>query len=219
MAFHTAEYDVYALLASPEAVPIWYWEKWRLLIPSLDELLRVARGPASIRSTQLLDNRRKTMKFGRINWRDRDQQKWTHGSPMTLNSCSTWTFQDTELWAPSWNQCERENLAPDVFLAIAGNAVYRRSTAFGSVIVFSVVRELSSRENRLVTLVIDQLRQLTEPKLVAHRQRPWGRSTRDGLGFFDSLQELHVLGLFKVGPLQNLPVDLGLFQGEWDLVS
>jgi hypothetical protein len=218
MAFHTAEYDVYALLSDAATQPLWYWDQWRLLMPALDALLHAARGPASIRITQLLPDRRKTVKFGRIGWKELDQQKWTHYSPRTMESCSTWTFQDAELWAPAWTQCERDKSAPDIFMAISGNIVYKRSTSFGPVIVFAVRSELYSRQNSLVASVVKQLRELVKPKLVAHIRRTWGRSMRDGLGFFDSLQELHILGLFRIGPLENLPVDLGLFEDKWELV-
>jgi hypothetical protein len=81
MAFHTADYDVYVFIGDPAAQPIWRWDKWQLLMPALDDLLQVARGPASTRSTQFLPNRGGTVKFGRIGWKESDQQKWTHRSP------------------------------------------------------------------------------------------------------------------------------------------
>ena len=110
MAFHTADYDVYVFIGDPATQPLWRWDKWQLLMPALDDLLHVARGPASTRSTQFLPNRGGTVKFGRIGWKESDQQKWTHGSPRTLESSPSWRFLDTELWAPAWTQCERDSL-------------------------------------------------------------------------------------------------------------
>jgi hypothetical protein len=103
-------------------------------------------------------------------------------------------------------------------MAIASNNIYRRSAAFEPVIVIAIIRELACREDQLVARVVDRLRELVNPKLVAHMRRPWGRSTPSGLGFFDSVQELHVTGLFRLGPLQSLPVNLDLFKEKWDLV-
>jgi hypothetical protein len=218
MAFHTADYDVYVFMGDPATQPLWHWDKWLLLMPDLDALLHVARGPASTRSTQFLPNRGGTVKFGKIGWKEPDQQKWTHGSPRTLESSPSWRFLDTELWAPAWTQCERDISAPDIFMAIASQSAFGAAPAFEPVIVLAVVSELSCRENLLVARVIKRLRELVNPKLVAHLRRPWGRSTLSGVGFSDSIQELHVTGLFKPGRRQERPVDLDLFADTWEPV-
>ena len=127
MAFHTADYDVYVFLGDPAAQPLWHWDKWLLLMPDLDALLHVARGPASTRSKQFLPNRGGTVKFGKIGWKEPDQQKWTHGSPRTLESSPGWRFFGTELWAPAWTHCERDRSAPDIFLAIASESAFEGS--------------------------------------------------------------------------------------------
>jgi hypothetical protein len=217
MAFHTADYDVYVSIGDPATQPLWRWDKWQLLMPPLDDLLHVARGPASTRSTQFLPNRGGTVKFGRIGWKESDQQKWTHGSQRTLESSLSWRFLDTELWAPAWTQCERDRSAPDIFLAIASQSAFGAAPAFEPVIVLAVFSELSCRENVLVAHVIKRLRELVNPKF-AHLRRPWGRSTLSGVGFSDSIQELHVTGLFKPGPRQERPVDLDLFAEAWEPV-
>jgi hypothetical protein len=91
--------------------------------------------------------------------------------------------------------------------------------AFEPVIVLAVVSELSCRETLLVARVIKRLRELVNPKLVAYLRRPWGRSTLSGAGFSDSIQELHVIGLFKPGRRQERPVDLDLFADTWEPVA
>lgn len=218
MAFHTANYDVYVLLGDPASQPLWHWAKWLRLMPDLGALLHAARGPASTRSIQSLPDRGGTVKFGRIGWKEADQQKWTHGSPRTLESSPTWKFLDTELWAPAWTQCEREKSAPDIFMAIASQAGFGAAPSFEPVIVLATACELSRCESLLVARVIERLREVASPKLVAHLRRPWGRTTMDGLGFTDSIQELHVTGLFKPGRRQERPVDLDLFKDAWEQV-
>lgn len=219
MAFHTADYDVYVLLGDPASQALWHWDKWLRLMPDLGALLHVARGPASTRSTQFLPNRGGTVKFGRIGWKEADQQKWTHGSPRTLESSPGWRFLDTELWAPAWTQCEKEKSAPDIFMAIASQAGFGDAPSFEPVIVLAVLCELSHRENLLVARVIERLREVTSPRLVARLRRPWGRSTLSGVGFYDSIQELHVTGLFKPGPRQERPIDLDLFADAWEQIG
>jgi hypothetical protein len=48
----------------------------------------------------ILPNRDGTVKFGRIGWKEQDQQKWRHGSPRNLESSTSWNFLTAELWAP-----------------------------------------------------------------------------------------------------------------------
>ena len=217
MAFHTAEYDVYVFLGDPETRPLWHWDQWARLMPDLGALLNMARGTASTRSTQfLLDRRRETVKFGKIGWKEADQQKWTHSSPLTLESSSDWKFVDAELWAPAWTQCEKDETAPDVFMTIASQAANGSAPSFEPVIVLAVLSELSRGEELMVARVIERIRELAKPRLVAHLRRPWGRSMLGGIGFSNSIQELHLTGLFKPGRRQERPVDLDLFAEAWD---
>jgi len=218
MGFHTADYDVYVFLGDPASQPIWHWDKWLRLMPELTALLHIARGPASTRSTQFLANKRETVKFGRIGWKEPDQQKWTHGSPRTLDSSPNWRFLNAELWAPAWTQCERERSAPDVFMSIASEGAFVSTPSFEPAILLAVVSELSRRENLLVAHVIERLRELVDPKLVAHLHRPWGRAALGGIGFSNSIQDLHVSGLFKAGRRHEREVDLDLFAETWELV-
>jgi hypothetical protein len=97
MAFHTADYDTYVLLGDPAAQPLWHWNAWRKPMPEIDSLVRRARGTAGVRSTQVLPNRGGAVRFGRIGWNERDQQKWTHGSPANSAASATWKFLSAEL--------------------------------------------------------------------------------------------------------------------------
>jgi hypothetical protein len=151
-------------------------------------------------------------------WKEPDQQKWTHGSPRTLESSPSWGFLNAELWAPAWTQCERERSAPDVFVSIASQGASGAAPSFEPVIVLAVVSQLSQRENLLVAPAIERLRELVNPKLVAHLRRPSGRSALGGIGFSNSVQDLHITGLFKPGRRQERPVDLDLFEEAWELV-
>ena len=216
MAFHTADYDVYVLLGDPACKPLWWWENWRQLMPELGALLHVARGPALVRSTQYLPNRSGTVKFGRIRWNERDQQKWTHGSPSNFDSSPGWRFLSAELWAPAWTQCARENCAPDVFMVIASERLFGDATSFEPVIVFAVASELVSRNAELVTRVVERLGEIVNPKLVANQRRPWGRSLPSGVGYTNSIQDLHVTGLFKRGQRQGRAIGLDLFADVWE---
>lgn len=218
MPFHTSEYDVYVLLGDPNSEPLWYWRAWRQLIPGIDALVRTARGRALMRSTQYLRDRIGIVRFGKIEWKEQHQQKWTHLSPITLEVSPNWKFSSTELWAPACAQCEREQLAPDLFLSISSEGYFVRTLSFEPVVVAAVVRELAIREGTQVRFALKKMRELLNARLVAHQRRPWGRTALNGLAFSDSIQDLHVNGLFKPGRRHEQPLGLDLFTDAWDQV-
>jgi hypothetical protein len=219
MAFHTADYDLYILLGDPASEPLWHWDRWHQLMPDLDKLLRAARGPALVRSIQYLPNRAGTVKFGKINWKESDQQKWTHHSPTNLERSANWNFLSAELWAPAWTQCERENFAPDVFLSISSEAHFGKAASFEPVVVVAVLATLAQRQSALVARVIKKIAEVLNAKLVARQRRPWGLTALGGSGFKNAIQDLHVSGLFKSGRRQERPLGLDLFTDTWDQVS
>jgi hypothetical protein len=218
MAFYTNDYDVYVLLGDPASEPIWYWQRWAQVMPDLDELLLATRGAASVRSIQFLPNRAGTVKFGRINWKESDQQKWTHRSPINLETSAIWSFCNMELWAPGPKQSERENLSPDVFLSISNQAQFGKAASFNPVIVIAVVSHLAQLQSNSVARVIRKMAELSNAKFVAHQRRPWGHTALGGRGFTNAINDLQVTGLFKPGSRQERSLGLELFAGAWEEV-
>ena len=218
MAFHTADYDAYVLLGDPEAPPLWRWEVWQRLSPAMDPLMKATRGKPAVRSTQFLRNPKTAVKFGRLGWKDSDHQKWTHGSPTNEEASESWSFLSTEIWAPAWTVCERENLAPDVFLSVADNGSYRQDMLFNPDVIFAVVSAFAQRHPSMVSAVVSALHNLTRAKLVGYQRRPWGKSI-GSIGFTNSIQDLAWSGLFKPGPRHSGDVGLHLFADHWEAVS
>src|SRR4051812_34800435 len=109
MNFFISDYDTYFLLGSPEAPPLWRWDKWTELLPALDPLVACARGKPAVRSNQYLPGSRNPAKFGQIGWNDKAHQKWTHGSPGDPVASRSRTFWSVEMWAPGWTKCVRED--------------------------------------------------------------------------------------------------------------
>ena len=100
MSYAGRAYDVYLALGDPHATPLWAWIAWQRLLPDIDPLIKAAHGKPSLRSTQFLPGRPKTVKFGRLGWKDSDHQKWCHGSPSNEAESCTWTFRNVEIWRP-----------------------------------------------------------------------------------------------------------------------
>jgi hypothetical protein len=220
MAFHTANYDVYAVLGNPNTPPLWMWAVWRRFLPAIDPLIQVARGKPGVRSTQYLPNRAGVVKFGKLGWKEADHQKWSHGSPTNEKESQSWGFLSLQVWAPAWTVCEREIQSPDVFMSITNESLgsgFRQDLLFNPVVLLAVVSELARQEVSIVRTAVSSLWTLLEPKLVGHRQRPWGVAF-GATGFTDAIQDLSASGLFKPGQRHKREVGFHLFAEEWQPV-
>ncbi|HJY75540.1 MAG TPA: hypothetical protein VKE95_02860 [Burkholderiales bacterium] len=220
MAFHTADYDAYVVLGAPDCPPLWSWKIWQRFLPAIDSLIQTARGKPAVRSTQYLPDGAGVVKFGRLGWKLSDHQKWTHGSPTNSDASKSWSFLSLEVWAPAWTVCEREDLAPDVFLSIADESRgggYGQDLLFNPVVVFALVAALAQRQTPEVSAVVSTLRELSCAKLVGYQRRPWGKPS-GSIGFTNSIQDLAVSGLFRPGPRHKGELGFHLFADKWQPV-
>lgn len=220
MGFHTAKYDVYVALGDPRATPLWKWRVWQQFLPAIDPLINAARGKAAVRSTQFQAKLAGDVKFGRLAWKEADHQKWCHGSPANKDVSKSWHFLSTEVWAPAWTVCEREDLAPDVFLSIANESFgggVRKGLLFNSVVILAVVSELAQRHTTELDIAVSALREATGAKLVGYKRRPWGKSCGSD-SFTNAIQDLAYSGLFKPGPRHEDKLGLHLFADKWKSV-
>ena len=220
--FFARSYDLYVILGSPHSPQIWYWENWRKVAAGLEPFVAVARDKAAVRTTQFINGGKNPSKdavsFGRIGWSEKGHQRWTHGSPVTLDSSPSWAFLQMEMWSPTWSVCEREDRAPDVFFAFRNEAFWPRidPLKFNQTIIFALSRNLNG------ALLVDarrwvlQLSAELQSPLVAYQKRAWGKA-RGSVGLFsDSIQDLVTVGLFKVGDYHNRAVDLDTFEEKWE---
>lgn len=106
-------------------------------------------------------------------------------------------------------------MAPDLFLSISSESTGTEAPSFNPVVVLAVVSRLAEREPALVHDVVASANHVLAPKLVAFKRRPWGNEVGGGFAFHNSIQDLHVTGLFKPGRRHERPVDLNLFADEW----
>ena len=96
MAFFSREYEVFLLLAAPDAAPLWQAVQWTPFAASLDGLMAQARGKAGVRSHQY-NPKGKPIAFGRLGWDATSHAKRTHTAATTQAR-----FMSLEAWAPTW---------------------------------------------------------------------------------------------------------------------
>lgn len=219
MKYHERLYDVYVLLGDPTKEPLWHWASWRQAVDILDPIIEAARGKPSMRSTQYPAQDKGTISFGRMGWNAKGHHKWTHGSPTTGDESYAWKFLSTEVWGPSWNECEKEMVAPDVYFGFVNEALTGAAPplAFNPVVVFATSAELPAQVLMDARAVVSKLTQLMNSVLAVHQRRPWGYSAAGG--FTGAIQDLSATGLFKMGPRHTCPPSLQMFNAEWRLLK
>ena len=99
MAFFSRDYEVFLLLAAPDAAPLWQAAQWTPFAAALDGLIAQARGKAGVRSHQY-NPRGKPIPFGRLGWNATSHAKWMHTAETTEAR-----FMSLEAWAPTWTVC------------------------------------------------------------------------------------------------------------------
>jgi hypothetical protein len=216
--YFDCKYDTFFLLGDPDAEPLWNWRVWSRAAEALDPIIKSARGRASVRSIQYLpDKKRTAVKFGRIGWNKKGHQKWAHGSPANHQESALWRFSGIEVWAPTWNVCEREDLAPDVFLEVSNHGLYpgnHEPLSFNPVVVFAVTASLSTRIPSKVQHAVTELLRLTNARLAGSKRRPWGLSRWPGI-YENCIQDLCSSQLFKSALPNERKFGFNIIEGKW----
>ncbi|MFM9965757.1 MAG: hypothetical protein ACKV2Q_31630 [Planctomycetaceae bacterium] len=186
------QYDTFFLRAGSEGVPLWNWSSWVAATKSLDAIVNVARGPASVRTTQYLPGNKETIRFGRIGWDEKGHKKWTHGSPTNASESANWSFFDLEVWAPSWTVCEKESDAPDVYLRITNDSYYLEKPDLAKppcFVLLTVRHEVADVIRDALNAAVMQLSNLLSPEISGSTCRSW-RSTGGAKGYRPGIQDL-----------------------------
>ena len=225
MAFHDREYDVYVVLGSPAVRPPWVQPTWNGVSEALDPVMGSARERPSVRSTQLGPKpgspNQRSISFGRIGWNDRGAKKWTHSEDGQLVSGRLAHFLTCEIWAPSWTACARDHLAPDVYFVMSNASELGHSPKsnsalkFNSHCILAVASDMGSTILEQARGSAQSIALLLRAVLQGYCVRPWGRSYGGGFSYTDAINDLAIVGLFKLGPRHKEPVSLSMLSGTW----
>lgn len=213
MTFFSREYEVFLLLAAPDAPPLWDAAQWTPFAASLDGLMAQAgaRGKAGVRSHQY-NPKGKPIAFGRLGWDAKSHAKWTH-TPATTQA----RFMSLEAWAPTWTVCEKDDQAPDVFLALANESLLGlagRPLQFGQRLVCAIATDMGADAAATLQAALAQLAAQQDAVVFAHTRRQWGRASPYG-GFTGAIQDMLIGGLFRQDDPHARPLDEAAFQDVW----
>ena len=215
MAFFSREYEVFLLLAAPDATPLWQAAQWTPFAASLDGLIAQARGKAGVRSHQY-NPKGKPIAFGRLGWDATSHAKWTHTAATTQAR-----FMSLEAWAPTWTVCEKDGLAPDVFLALANESLLGlagKPLQFGQRLVCAIATDMGAEAAATLQAALAQLAAQQDAVVFAHTRRQWGSASPYG-GFTGAIQDMLIGGLFQPDDPHARPLDAATFRAAWSRIA
>ena len=213
---YSRAYDLYVVLGDPQGPPLWSWDEWSKAVSILNPWVSSSRGPAAVQSTQFVEDGRQDIKFGRIGWNDKGHQKWTHNSSVPNSESRSWRFLQTEVWAPSRQQCTRDNRPPDFWFAFRNEGYWKEpSLKFNPLAMLGIPLDDPRRPREGPGEIVRALANQLSAVWVAHKQRPWALST-GGSFFKDAIGDLITVGLFKPGPVHKNPLTPAAFAEDWE---
>lgn len=214
MAFFSRDYEVFLLLAAPGAAPLWDAAQWTPFAASVDGLMAQARGKAGVRSHQY-NPRGKPIPFGRLGWDDKSHAKWTH-TPVTTEA----RFMSLEAWAPTWTTCEKDDLAPDLFLALANESLLGlagKPLQFSQRLVCAIATDMGCAAAATLRQSLAHLAAQQDAVVFAHTRRQWGRAAYGG--FTGAIQDMLIGGLFRQDDPHARPLDASTFRAAWSSID
>jgi hypothetical protein len=193
--FHEREYTVYAFFMLPGATPPWSSSIWEKLTAASAPVFAAARDVGAVRSLQFtgVAPHMKEVKFGRIAHSSKGAAKWTHDRDGRIASGDFPHFGQTEIWAPTWNACERDNRAPDVFLCVFNRNGLTKNVSVGPPrlspgCLLAVATDLGQDVQKAGGLAAGHFASILSCTLAYSCERPWGRTS--GGGFTNALNDI-----------------------------
>lgn len=214
MAFFSREYEVFLLLAAPASPGLWLQEQWTPFADAVNRIVAQARGKGAVRSHQY-NPAGKLIPFGRMGWDARGHAKWTHTQATTDAR-----FMSLEAWAPAWTTCEKDDLAPDLFISLFNEDYLNHAgkpLLFGQRLVCAVAADLGQEAVATLRAALAQLAVKQQAPVFAHARRPWGKAMLGG--FSSAIQDLALTDLFKPGDVHARPLDASTFRGSWEMLA
>lgn len=213
MAFFSREYEVFLLLAAPASPGLWQQEQWTPFADAVNGIVAQARGKGAVRSHQY-NPAGKLIAFGRMGWDARGHAKWTHTQATTDAR-----FMSLEAWAPAWTTCEKDDLAPDLFISLFNEDYLNHAgkpLLFGQRLVCAVAADLGQEAAATLRAALAQLAAKQQAPVFAHARRPWGKAMLGG--FSSAIQDLALTDLFQPGDVHARPLDAATFRGSWEML-
>lgn len=212
--FWRRRYGVYLVLGKSSPLHAYDWAVWEDIARMLDPIIAATRGKVGVRSIQTYGATYRQVPFGRLSWDEKSHMRWTHGSPLSEGKADQWSFFATEVWAPHWRVCEREDCAPDVFMAVQAEDDPEGQPFDQELLI--AVHEGMPRDvlEHDVPSAVGRISEVIHGVLTATTTAQWGQPTSGGAGFTDAIEDFMQWGLRQARRAHEQPT-LSLLPGSW----
>ena len=207
MKYHEHKYDLIVVLGDNKNPPIWIYDEWIKIENEFMKLVKFSTKKAALRSTQYDQTNKKYISFGKIS--DLAGNKWCHLSPINKNNSNNWVFISTEMWVPSWNECEKTDMPPEVFIHIVNEKSNADNTVLFNPFIVIAIRSDVKYEND----TIYNIKKILNANAFIHKNRQWGY--KEFGGFSNSIQDLMSNSLFSKSNIHKENNYLEFINKEW----
>lgn len=215
MPFYDRQYAVFVVLARPTSDALWSSSAWRKVVRALQSNTESPRGKSAVRSIQY-DARGKQVPYGRLGWDDVSHAEWTHQD----TEKDPRKFLQVDVWTPSWNQCKKDNLAPDFFFEVANERLLGQAgkqLLFNQRVLAALAMDQAAAAQENVERAMRSLAVTVKASSFVRTVGPWGIPS--GVDAFESaIQDMLIGHLFKPGDPHLRPLDLATFSESWQVV-
>ena len=213
---YNRKYKCYLILGNPTGSKLpWSWEEWKKISGLLNPIVERCRAKPLLSSGQQEIGTKNWISFGKLIWNEASFQKWTHKSPLTNDLSDKWGFYFIELSAPSLQVAQKESLPPDLFFTLTNEAFLGKSLAFNPRFFIALADDIGDSVQDQLGNIVKEIAHSYNAVLTTVINRPWGKSTKMGSAFQDAIQDMGVVGIFKVGNPHTRPVTIDTLKEEW----
>jgi hypothetical protein len=156
------KYRVWVINTTSQAF-LYTWEKWNVLLPSVDSLVKMTNRDAYIRTFQSFEFENKWLGFGRMKWNEENNRKWTTKYRNEEYAAKKLTFYGTEIWAPDWNQCSDKGIFPDLFIHLYHHPTVEK---IREGLVIAIPKKIAQKnQSQIETTIQNFIRQIPDSTL------------------------------------------------------
>jgi hypothetical protein len=216
-----AQYHVYLVLTRADSPGIWEWPIWEKVASHLSLLFGASPEKPHISIHQTTGKNASAVKHGKLSWGSKSFEVWAHHSPTTKENSSPWAFHSLNVSVPSIAVSVKKQKYPDFYFSVM-NESWPGSSAkqFNQTMILAGSCRMGTDIQRQTENTIRAIARVLGASFVGYQLRAWGKDVKSiGLNLpgahTDSLQDLTVTGIFKVGKRQDRPIDANTFTENW----
>lgn len=156
--------------------PIWHAAAWRAAVSALDALVALTGVPGAVRTFQTVPTRENWVPFGTLKWRPQHHERWLSPESHGPAGSEARRHSSTEIWAPRWTECERQQAAPLLFVELSNPFWWKGEASagqFNQLLHIAIPRALKLAQPDTVRVAVDQLSDAVDAVARVYRHAPW----------------------------------------------